>query len=69
MCYKFSGSRFEQDFKMGILIRGANGDAQSLEESTTNPNLSPDMHNRTRKLKCTGVSYHSSRFCQNRVKC
>ncbi|XP_005098892.1 transmembrane protein 181 isoform X2 [Aplysia californica] len=46
------GSKFEQDFSMGILIRGANGDAQSFQESD-NPTLSSDMHNRTRKLKCS----------------
>ncbi|BFZ09816.1 hypothetical protein BsWGS_12855 [Bradybaena similaris] len=49
------GSKFEQEFKMGILIRGANGDTQGLEESSTNPTLSTDMHNRTRRLKCTGA--------------
>lgn len=51
-----TGSKFEQEFKMGILIRGANGDTQGLEESSTNPTLSTDMHNRTRRLKCTGVN-------------
>ncbi|GFR63851.1 transmembrane protein 181-like [Elysia marginata] len=46
------GSRFEQEFQMGILIRGANGDAQSIQESS-NPTLSTEMRNRTRKLKCS----------------
>ena len=39
---------------MGILIRGANGDAQSTQESS-NPALSTEMRNRTRKLKCSQV--------------
>ncbi|GFN89912.1 transmembrane protein 181-like protein [Plakobranchus ocellatus] len=49
------GSRFEQEFLMGILIRGANGDAQSTQESS-NPLLSTEMRNRTRKLRCSQVS-------------
>ncbi|KAH9525384.1 hypothetical protein Btru_001261 [Bulinus truncatus] len=50
------GSKFEQDFMMGILIRGGNGDSQSVEESAYNPHLSIDVHNRTRKLKCSGTN-------------
>ncbi|KAK0059121.1 transmembrane protein 181 [Biomphalaria pfeifferi] len=50
------GSKFEQEFTMGILIRGGNGDSQSVEESSTNPQLSLELHNRTRKLKCSGTN-------------
>lgn len=39
---------------MGILIRGVNGDAQTLVKSN-NPALSQEMHNRTRKLRCSRV--------------
>lgn len=47
-----AGSTFEQQFRLGILIRGVNGDAQTLVKSD-NPELSPEMHNRTRKLRCS----------------
>ena len=49
-----TGTTFEQEFRMGILIRGVNGDAQTLIKSD-NPELSPEMHNRTRKLRCSQV--------------
>ncbi|XP_025097354.1 transmembrane protein 181-like isoform X1 [Pomacea canaliculata] len=46
------GTTFEQEFRMGIIIRGSNGDAQTVVKSD-NPQLSPEMHNRTRKLRCS----------------
>ncbi|RUS87573.1 hypothetical protein EGW08_004679 [Elysia chlorotica] len=49
---ELKGSKFEQEFQMGILIRGINGDAQSIQESS-NPALSTEMRNRTRMLKCS----------------
>jgi hypothetical protein len=50
-----AGTTFEQDFHLGILIRGVNGDTQTVVKSD-NPALSPEMHNRTRKLRCSKVS-------------
>ena len=50
-----AGTTFEQEFRLGILIRGVNGDAQTLVKSD-NPALSPEMHNRSRKLRCSQVS-------------
>ena len=56
-CYMhpLAGTTFEQEFRLGILIRGVNGDAQTLVKSD-NPALSPEMHNRSRKLRCSQVS-------------
>ena len=53
--HPLAGTTFEQEFRLGILIRGVNGDAQTLVKSD-NPALSPEMHNRSRKLRCSQVS-------------
>ncbi|KAL5010749.1 hypothetical protein ScPMuIL_013054 [Solemya velum] len=46
------GAKFEQPFTVSVLIRGLKGEDQSVVVSE-NPELSGDIHNRSRLLRCS----------------